>query len=120
MPYVNGFYKPSRGPQSPRRFAPRAVISQFGRLLQHDAIPDPRPDVPPRALSADLMNSELESYLHVREARDHALTASGKPRPAEPHLTYSTPERLLTTEPQNWSACLEPPRSQEPKKPVTA
>ncbi len=43
------------------------------------------------------MNNELESYLHVREAHDHELAAVVKPRPAGPHLTYSTPECLLKT-----------------------
>lgn len=87
MPYINGVYMASRAPRSPRRFAPRAIIPQHGRLLQHHDIPNPRPAIPPRALSADLMNNELESYLHVREARDHVLTANGKPYPEAPPPT---------------------------------
>ncbi len=87
MPYINGVYMASRPPRSPRRFAPRAIIPQHGRLLQHHDIPNPRPAMPPRALSADLMNNELESYLHVREARDHVLTANGKPYPEAPPPT---------------------------------
>ena len=89
MPYINGVYMASRAPRSPRRFAPRAIISQHGRLLQHHDIPNPRPAMPPRALSADPMNNELESYLHVREARDHGLTANGKPYPEAPPPTQT-------------------------------
>ncbi len=77
----------STRPRFPRRFSPRAIISPFGHLTQHYDTSKPPSVTFPKNPSADLMRNELESIVHVCDARDYGLTANVKPPPGEYDLT---------------------------------